>query len=218
MRPIRKDFADLMVYLGTEYNCQFSDEHIGEIKQIHKILWIIIIWRRYLENHYYDDIVLNVLSLIHVSVHKDINIMNFLLRKSIEDFIRFMGIYIVGIRDSFKVSDAFDMAFDDSENDKFLHTKWEILKSVYSECSQTVHSNEVIENQAPCSCLMNYDVYYSVADMSKSVNEWKKVTKCFCNIIIISDIDLFKRMLLNDQAIIRDYLFSDDLRVIFSRL
>ena len=216
MRPIREDFSNLLIYLKKLYNVEFGQEYVIELKKIHKILWVLIVWRRYLENNnYFDDVILNVLSLIHVSVHKDLNIMNFLLRKSVEDFLRFMGKHITEIRATIRVPDAFELAFENSRNDLFLHKNWEVLKSIYSDCCQTVHSNDVIENQIPCICLKNYDTYFSDNDMRTSTNEWTKTIKCFCNIIIIYDINLFKLIPLNDQAIIRDYLSTDDLQIIF---
>lgn len=219
MLPIRTDFAELLIYLHEKYNAELNQEHIIELKLIHKLLWILIVWRRYLEScNYYDDVVLNVVSLIHVSVHKDINIMSFLLRKSIEDFLRFMGRYIIDIQNAPRVADTFELALQNSRDDEFIHSNWERLKSIYAECCQTVHSNATIEAQSPCMCLIHYDDYYSIDEMRRNVIEWTKTIKCFCNILIIIDIDLFKKIPLNDQAIIRDFIVTEDLKVIFNRL
>jgi len=219
MKPIREDFSNLMIYLREMYNLELSQEYIIELKKIHKILWILIIWKKYLKNsNYYNDIILNILSLIHVSVHKDINIMNFLLRKSIEDFLRFMEIYVPNIRSISKVSDVFETIFEYSINDKYLHNNWEIIKSIYSGCCLTVHSNGVIETQDLCTCLKNYDEYYCDKDMQENASAWAKTINHFCNILILNDINLFKRIPLNDQAIIRDFLSRDNLREISKRL
>lgn len=219
IKPIRNDFSDLMGYLNARYNIEFQADYITELKHMHKIVWILIIWRKYLDNcPYYNDILLNVLSLIHVSVNKDVNIMNYLLRKSIESFLRFASRYIPGAKDVANVSEAFDLVLENSKVDEFKHDNWSIIKSIYSECCKTVHSNNTIEFQVACICLKNYDEYYTLNELRDIVSEWIKSTRCFCNILIAYDADIFKRMAINDQVIIRDFIPYDNLRIIYTRL
>lgn len=216
------DFDRLINYFG-DYYVNDIDENIEKIiKEILKDFWILRIWQIEFEknnnNYYlYNDILLNYLASFHVVIHKDIKVLNYLIRSSIEDFIKFSKYFTVEFNEDLPPRDIFPKLFEFSKNDEFLHKNFENIRTIYSRNCQYVHSAKIKEDNL-CDCLINYDDFYDLDELRKTIDDFNNVTRYFNNVLICFNINIFKTMTSDYQFFIRDYTNSKDLDVIYNKI
>ncbi|WP_207655944.1 hypothetical protein, partial [Clostridium luticellarii] len=97
--PKKNDYKKLIKYLQDYYtnNIKINESFI---RIIHDNSWMFITWikelnKTNLNNKFLNEIFVNIIATIHNIVHCDIKVANFLLRNSIENFLRFFNIFTV---------------------------------------------------------------------------------------------------------------------------
>lgn len=218
LEPKKNDYNRLIEYLSCYYN---SRELINEeeLKNVHTSCWIIMIWLLELKkckagDKFLNDIFVNMIATIHSLIHKDIKISNFLLRNSIENFIRFLQNHIkeINIHDSPDM--IFNCIFSNLKNESFMHKNFEILKSIYSECCLYVHST-LLKDDNLCDCLIKYDSFYRDEEHERFINNFKNAYSAINNLLMIYNQNVFDNMSYNNQLTIRYYIATESLNSIF---
>ena len=194
--PEKDDLKNVINYLNID------DIVKNSIREMHKFAWIIMIWIRIfgknsIVNKFLNDIFTNLLSGLHTIKNKDVKLSSFLLRNSIEDFLRFYKIYEnkINITDSPDI--IFECIFSNCDDESFVHKNFEVIRSVYRECCLYVHSANLKDDNL-CSCLENYKSLYSKVEIDLYTEKFVKIFSRISNLIIINNKRIFDQMSYND--------------------
>lgn len=220
MRPLKKDFDNLIIYLEKYYNKNNSDQVRQSLRGIHKHIWMSIIWKKELikqEDVFVNDIILNLLAIIHNCVIGDLKVINFLTRNIIEDYIKHCKNYYAAIDVNSAPRDIFPIIFAEATGDTYIHSNFEIIKSTYTQLCTVVHSTNLDSAQV-CCCLEAYDKFYTDEHINREVIKLDNVYRAINNINCAMNINAFKVMNIDSQCILRDYIRQDDLQELMQRM
>lgn len=213
----KNDYDKLIEYLRTYYTIDIL-KYEEEFRCIHTYCWIIMLWliefkKNGIEDKFLNDIFTNMIATIHSLIHRDMKICNFLLRNSIENFIRFFKNYIKEIEIEDSTDSIFIAIFSKLENKSLAHSKFEILKSIYSECCLYVHS-ALLKDDNLCDCLISYDNYYNDKEFERFTNNCRNTYLTINSLLIFYNSKVFDNMSYNNQITIRHYCIKEDLKLI----
>ncbi|KRQ85788.1 hypothetical protein ABG79_02443 [Caloramator mitchellensis] len=219
LKEQREDYNKLINFLNEYYKIEIKNEVKNDLKLIHKVSWIIIIWLRELkrnkiESKFLNEILTNLISMIHVYIHNDIKLCNFILRNSIENFIRFYNIYLSQIDTASSPDKIFEIIFNKfNDNMCFINNNFQILRSVYKECCDYIHSNN-LDDENFCKNLDQYDNFYDDKEITRFNNNFDNVHRAMNNLILLNSKMIYEQMYLNNKSIIDDFVNKDDMKKI----
>lgn len=214
----KDDYNKLCEYLKSYYKID-ALENEERYKNFHTYCWMIMIWLKELkktgiDDKFFNDIFMNMIATVHCLIHNDMKISNFLLRNSIENFLRFFKNYMKEINIEDSPDSIFTYIFSNLDNGSLSKEKFQILKSVYSECCLYVHSALLKDNNL-CDCLVNYDGYFDAEEVERFNNNFKNTYLSINSILILYNKKIFDNMSYSNQLTLRHYSIKEDLKSVF---
>lgn len=221
-KKMEEDFKKYIKYISDRYSFCITGDIKDLLKENHKKLWILFFIKRTLEeeNIYFNEIIKNFLSMSYVLVEKNQKIISFLLRNSIENFLKFLKIKYENIDLNSLPKDLFSSLFDVTNQDTKLKDILSNLKSEnYQKLCLDVHNSNLLiqrEIQSSVDCLIELD-----EEKNKIMLKNEMIEKTFYKFIVIY-FYIFPKKILDipgdHQLILREYFNRDELKEIFDRI
>ena len=219
MKPVEDDYKKFLKYLKEQYpKKKIYSETSKSLEKLHRILWVLYIIKGTLfeNNEYFNDIFTTTLAIINSSVIKDKKSLNFLIRNTIESFLKFSKIFYNDINVKDHPRDLFSNIFEDCRNNSLIHLKYEKIKSYYSSLSNVVHGNN-IANTKMSICLKEYDNICSLSEIKGEIDDFYKFITYIVFIYLYTFPDKLKMIKDDKQYILRDFIPSEDLKIITAK-
>lgn len=216
MKIVNDDYKVFYKYLEAQYPKKvIYSESNSNLRTLHNILWILYLTKETFneDNSYFNDLFANILAMINVTIVKDKKSLKFLVRSSIENFLKFSKIFYSEINTTDHPKDLFATIFKNTKEQKEIHEKYEKIKSYYSELSYEIHGN-VIKNSKMCTCLKEYENLYLPKEINKEIDKFRE----FIKHIIFIYFYIFKEKLnlLKGDAIyiVKKFIPTEDLKLL----
>ncbi len=209
---IKDKINDTFEFLNTIYKNldQNDSDNKDIIREINKSYILISIWR----NNFSDDknialidnILLNYCSLTHAILLKDNKVINFLLRNSIESFLR----YVNNEPDTRDLEALFSDLKDRvaiSEGKNLISNYSSQLKNIYTNSNFYIHTyiDKIPDIKTLADYLHNDDFNY--ISVKKTLEKMNKAMICILRIIYI---DVFLSLKPNAQAAHYEFIHLDE--------
>ncbi|MCW2279439.1 hypothetical protein [Heliophilum fasciatum] len=217
---LKRDFEEIIKHMNTIYTEKRVDESKKILKNLHKSLWVIIIWNIEMKKKYpgivfFRGLISNLISSLHIIIIRDAKMLNFMERNSIEIFLRFIIALTDNTKTNEKPSNMFCFLFDKYKKQNYIHDNLQKIKNIYSIVSENIHSTTYIPDQ-PYECLIDYNDYYSDELLNEATNKYINIIRYFNNILVNLELKTFLGIDIKRQSIIRDFMWKEDLDSLLS--
>lgn len=209
-KELINDYKNLLKHLKSEYPQKYDSCINPGLKKIHKLLWGLYITEKTFNEKdiYFSDIFTNTLSYINILLLKDKKILEFLERSSIENFIKFSKLFFHDLNTLNAPRDIFSHIFSNCNSIEFVHKRYKLIKSKYSEISWSLHGNN-IDSTKTAKQLKQCANRYSTKELLQSTDNYYQLIINFLEIYYYYNYNLLEKLIDNEQYILKDMLSKE---------
>lgn len=220
---IKTDRSNYISYLKNK-KIRKLDEIEPQLKELHKVLWILkILEIKFEGNNYYKDIFNNVISIIFLSITNDVKGIKLFNRNTIENIFKISCIFFdktneINVN---KKIGILTRNIIENSHEKIVKEKFSQLVNDYGNLSDIIHSNNLhLKDISTIINLNNFEKFYVKMDYIESIRVFCRDIKIFIEIYFIINNQMLSYNYFNEQEVnfFREFLSKETLEYIDNKI